>query len=231
MKENNPIGPIPKEKIQILYNCIDIKNFYKVENKRLLREIREKYKIEKDDKVLIFVGRISREKGLHCVIDAMQELNDINIKLVIAGSFLHNVKEKDSYQQYLEQKTNKYADRIIWTGYIDQDELVNLYNIADIAVLPSIWEEPAGLTMLESLACGLPVISTYSGGIPEYVENLAILINRENDITKKLASEIRKTIDNKELYSKEKVEYRINEVKKKYNSERYYNDFKNIMKK
>lgn len=60
-------------------------------------------------------------------------------------------------------------DRILFTGYINNEELPYMYNLANVAVLLSIWDEPAGLTMIEALSCGIPFISTYSGGIPEYI--------------------------------------------------------------
>ena len=51
---------------------------------------------------------------------------------------------------------------------------------ADIAVVPSMWEEPFGLTVLEAMAAGLPLITTRSGGIPEICEGVATIVDREN---------------------------------------------------
>ncbi len=51
---------------------------------------------------------------------------------------------------------------------------------ADIAVVPSMWEEPFGLTVIEAMAAGLPLITTYSGGIPEICNGVAILVDRKH---------------------------------------------------
>ena len=54
--------------------------------------------------------------------------------------------------------------------------------LADIAVLPSMWEEPFGLTIVEAMAAGLPLITTRSGGIPEICEGVATIVDRDNII-------------------------------------------------
>ena len=61
-------------------------------------------------------------------------------------------------------------NNILFTGFVENVKLPDYYNIADIIVLPSICEEAAGLAMIETLACGGALITTYSGGISEYVK-------------------------------------------------------------
>ena len=69
--------------------------------------------------------------------------------------------------------------------------------MADIAVVPSMWEEPFGLTVVEAMAAGLPLITTRSGGIPEICEGVATIIDRE-DIVNNLASAILDLYDHPE---------------------------------
>ena len=66
--------------------------------------------------------------------------------------------------------------------------------MADIAVVPSMWEEPFGLTVVEAMAAGLPLITTHSGGIPEICEGVATIIEREN-IVDNLAAAIQDLYD------------------------------------
>ena len=102
MSDINSIGPIQKEKIKILYNCVDLKLFYKLDDKEKIIQLRNKFGISKEEKIIIFVGRISQEKGLLEVVKSMKFLQSKNIKLVIAGSFWHDAKEKDEYQRNVE---------------------------------------------------------------------------------------------------------------------------------
>ena len=69
--------------------------------------------------------------------------------------------------------------------------------MADIAVLPSMWEEPFGLTVVEAMAAGLPLITTRSGGIPEICEGVATIVEREN-IVDNLAVAIQDLYDHPE---------------------------------
>jgi glycosyltransferase involved in cell wall biosynthesis len=69
--------------------------------------------------------------------------------------------------------------------------------MADIAVVPSMWEEPYGLTVVEAMAAGLPLITTHSGGIPEICEGVATIVEREN-IVDNLAAAIQDLYDHPE---------------------------------
>ncbi len=231
MQADNAIGPVSPDKAMILYNCIDTNQFYKKEE-IATEKIRNKYKIDEDDKIILFVGRISAEKGLSQVINSLSFIKTKQVKLLIAGSFLHNTSEKNDYQIEIEKSSEKFNDKIVWTGYIEAKELVDLYNLADIAVLPSMWEEPAGLTMIEALACGIPVITTRSGGIPEYVKDNAILLDKDDEkISEKIAEKIDEILNDKSYYSRENIEKRCNSINVFYNTDRYYKDFIKLLYK
>ena len=77
----------------------------------------------------------------------------------------------------------------MFTGFINYDQVPSYLKMADIAVVPSMWEEPFGLTVVEAMASGLPLITTRSGGIPEICEGVATIVDREN-IVENLANAI-----------------------------------------
>ena len=71
-------------------------------------------------------------------------------------------------------------DNVVFTGFVNYDQVLSFLKMADIAVVPSMWEEPFGLTVVEAMAAGLPLITTRSGGIPEICEGVATIVEREN---------------------------------------------------
>lgn len=186
---DNPIGPISHDKIRIVYNCVDTKRFCMKEINRQSWQVR--YGINNNQRIILFVGRLSEEKGIDQLLLALDHIENKNYIVLIVGSLMYNNNMKDDYQEKIKQLAEKHKEKVVFTGYISQQELPDIYNLADISVLPSMWNEPAGLTMIESLACGTPVITTRSGGIPEYVEGGAVVLDR-NEI---LPQEIAKNID------------------------------------
>ncbi|MEE0715241.1 MAG: glycosyltransferase [Eubacterium sp.] len=100
-----------------------------------------------------------------------------NIKTIIVGSSKSGTNNIDSYTSDVIVKIKKLGNKVKFTGYIKYKELGNIYNVA---VFPAIWEEPAGLTIIEAMAYKIPVITTYSGGIVEYTDkNSSILCNKD----------------------------------------------------
>lgn len=206
---NNPIGPIPKKKIKILYNAINTNKFKVLNNRNDIKyQIAQKYKFNINDRIILYTGRISPEKGIDKIIDALNYLDDErNFVLLIVGSVSYGDKTvKNDYVKEVIDKAKCFGKKIKFTGYIDQNDLPKIYNAADVAVLPSLWDEPAGLTMLEALACGTPVITTQSGGIPEYVIDDAIVIKRDKMLVKNIALSIDKILKNPKLYREKGIQ-------------------------
>lgn len=227
---DNPIGPVNKKKISILRNCIDVHIFNENNDFGKINDIKRRLKISPTDKIILFSGRLSKEKGIDQLIKAFRVAyqKDQSLKLLIIGSYLHGSNIKTEYQDYLRELSNGLQNRIIYTGYISQLDLKYYYQIAKITVLPSMWDEPAGLTMLESMACGTPVITTYSGGIPEYVEDKAIVLERNQMLVKEIAKKIEYLLQNPDIYNKYSTEG-SSFVVKKYSSEGYVNNLHKII--
>lgn len=178
-----------REKICTVYNGIDTKRFAE-KNEHINRKA---LGIKKDDFVLVFSGRIIPEKGVRQLIEAMRILKGYsNIKLLVMGtSFLGNSTGKSHFVDTLNELSVDIRQNIIFTGYIDYKDVPAYLHLADIAVVPSVWEEPFGLTCIEALAAGLPLITTNKGGIPEITnEGFAELIDVNENFPDTLANTI-----------------------------------------
>lgn len=112
---------------------------------------------------LLFVGRISMEKGLHHAIEVAQQLN---LPLIIAAK-LEQV-DRPYYREYVEPFL---SEDIKWIGEVDEAERNRLMSKAMCFLHPVTWREPFGLTLIEAGACGCPVVAFDKGSIPEVVEN------------------------------------------------------------
>ena len=176
------------DKILTVYNGIDLKNFSAKETCSVRRK---DVGFADDDFVIIYSGRINMEKGVLELIDAMQQLRGYrHIKLmIIGGSFFGNTDEEDYFILRLKERAKALQERIVFTGFIPYKDVPCYLQMADIAVLPSMWDEPFGLTIVEAMAAGVPLIATRSGGIPELCEGVATLVERA-DIVNNLSSAI-----------------------------------------
>lgn len=178
------------DKVNTVHNGIDLQRF----SPHIKCDInREDFGLSPDNFVLLFSGRINKDKGVSELIDAMLKLKDTsNIKLLILGSsFFGDAINEDEFIKSLKSKTRVIADRISFTGFIPYSKMPNYLKLADVAVIPSIWDDPFPTTVLEAQGMGLPIITTYRGGIPEEVtKNNAIMLETDEHLVDHLASAI-----------------------------------------
>ncbi len=223
MRVDSPIGPVPIEHAKILFNCIDTSLFRPIDKEQLTIK-KEDFGIAPDSRVLIFAGRITWEKGIDKILEALDFVKTPNVELLIVGGVMMSSLDKTSYSVKLQEMAKKHKDKIHFTGYIAHDKLPELYNLADIAVLPSMWEEPAGLTMVEAMACGTPVITTKSGGIPEYVGDAGFILERDEDLPRNIAASIDRLLEDSGL-SETLRNKGIERVKRNFDSSNYIDKF------
>lgn len=178
------------DKVNTVHNGIDLQRF----SPHIKCDInREDFGLSPDNFVLLFSGRINKDKGVSELIDAMLKLKDTsNIKLLILGSsFFGDAINEDEFIKSLKSKTRVIADRISFTGFIPYSKMPNYLKLADVAVIPSIWDDPFPTTVLEAQGMGLPIITTYRGGIPEEVtKNNAIMLETDEHLVDHLAAAI-----------------------------------------
>lgn len=178
---------IPEEKVEVIYNGIDLNQYQKTD-----RNIaRKKYGIE--GKYILFVGRISRQKGITHLIDAVKYLpKDIKVVLCASSPDTQEVLEE------VEQKVKLY-DNIIWINrMVGKEEIIELYSNAEVFACPSVYE-PFGIINLEAMACKTPVVASATGGIKEVVvhEETGFLVEPGNP--QELAKYINILLNNKDL--------------------------------
>jgi glycosyltransferase involved in cell wall biosynthesis len=166
---------------------------------------REDYGLKTKDFVLVFSGRVIPEKGIREVILAMNDLKEHrDIKLLIVGdSFYGNEDRKSPFIKELIKLSWDVRNQIVFTGFRPYEEIPALFSIADVAVLPSIWDEPFGLTHIEAMAAGLPIITTNNGGVPETVTpDCAIMLDVNEQLPQRIAEAV---LDLKEHPEKRKM--------------------------
>lgn len=181
---------VPLNKIETVHNGINLTNFSR---KSTTCVNREQMGFSEDDFVMIYSGRVNQEKGVSELIDAMLSIKNISdIKLmIIGGSFFGNTSRDDDFIQSLKKRAEIIKEKIVFTGFLPYNLMPDYYQISDIAVIPSIWDDPFPTTELEAQAMGLPIITTVRGGIPEEVsEKNAILLETDNNFVDSLASAI-----------------------------------------
>lgn len=208
----------------VLRNCVDQQRFQEEVCEDEIRKLKLKYDIADNEKVLLFTGRLTREKGIKEILLSLKKLKNQNYKLLVVGSFFFGTEVKNAFEEELEEIIQDIKDKVIFTGFISYDEIQKVYAIADIATLPSVWDDPAPLTIIESLSCGLPIVTTNSGGIPEYVNDKCAIINkRDENLIENLSRSIDKLIENNEL--REAMGKESLRLAKELNLDNYYLNF------
>lgn len=191
---------VDKSKICIIPNGIDIREFKNLPPKGTFRK---KYSIDDNEKIILYLGRIDKIKGIDLLIDAFSDLvnEGINAKLVIIGP------NSDYLPLLKEQSANlEVEDKILFTGPLYGHDKIEAYVDSDVYALPSRYETFPN-TVLEAAACGTPVIITDRCGIMDIVEGKlgSVVKFDKNDLKQKfvelLDDECFTTSANKNVYS------------------------------
>lgn len=219
----------PQECVIPLENAIHIEDFTKEITKNEKNKLKNKYNILDNDIVINFCGRTIEEKGVRHLIQAFKQMKNVQkCKLMIVGNCNYAKQVKTPFEEELFEIAKDMKDRIIFTGFIPNKELYKIHNISNIAVIPSIFEEPFGLTVIEAMASGLPLVTSDAGAIPDIVDNdNAFIIKRDINFIDNLSKSLDKLVENKNL--REQMGNHSKELVQIYDTPNYYNNFCQIL--
>ncbi len=178
---------IEEDKIAVIYNGIDETRWRPIVDEKILK----KYHIKKP--YILFVGRLSKQKGIFNLLKAFKLLSD-KASLVLVTGKPDERKVVDEFEKAINEVGN-----VVWINKMLKDEeLIPLYTMASVFVCPSIYE-PFGIVNLEAMATETPVVAFKTGGIPELVVDgeTGILV-RPGDV-KELANALEYVLKNPEI--------------------------------
>ncbi|QFT87901.1 Spore coat protein SA [Bacillus sp. THAF10] len=195
--------PEADSKLKVVYSGVNLDEYPPVwtkQGQKIRDEYRKKYKIE-NKKVILFVGRITKNKGTHFLITAFKAIakRHPDAVLVIAGGKWFSDNGINHYIRYLRNLAEPLGDKVIFTNFIPANEISNIFLMSDIFVCPSQWQEPLARVHYEAFAAGIPVITTNRGGNAEVVSHQETgYVIDEYDQVREFAKGIHYSLNNNE---------------------------------
>lgn len=182
-KEALIIEGVKPNRISVIPAGIDCEKFTPVAKNMLTVK---RLDIPEDKIKILFAGRLVREKGIFDLLKAFSAVlkTSQNIELLIVGSGPEDMRMEIAWLLAML----KIGDKVKFLGSIRYADMPQIHNLADIFCLPSIetktWAEQFGYSMVEAMACGKPVVSTWTGSIPEVVKHrvTGILVEPNNPV-------------------------------------------------
>ena len=217
--------------IQVLYNSIELNNFRYNVNARA--SLRERWGLQDKDFTFMYVGRISREKGLYELVNAFKKLAEYyeNISLVVVGDASYNGFGINNYYKSIISLAEGCKAQIIFLGKQPNENIPSIMSAADCIVIPTITEEAFGMVAVEAMACQRPLIVTNSGGLVEVVDEKCALIADKNNIIDELFEKMQMIcVDNSIVKNMGLNGYRRVKSIADFHIANYYMNFINILK-
>ena len=142
--------------MEVVYNAIETNGAYD----------EEKYKIHKDEKIVLFLGRITMQKGPEYFLAAAKKVLEVmeNVKFVMAGS-------GDMIRRTIEMAASMgIGHKVLFTGFLRGGDVDRVFKMADLYVMPSV-SEPFGIAPLEAMSHDVPVLISKQSGVSEVINH------------------------------------------------------------
>ncbi|HEY6988379.1 MAG TPA: glycogen synthase [Bryobacteraceae bacterium] len=155
--------PVAPERVHVIYNGIDLDEYKQTSSTAAL----DKYGVDTGSPYVLFVGRITRQKGVTHLVDAIRYLPPSTQIVLCAGA--PDTPEIAAEMREKVEEARAYNPHIVWIEkMVSKPEVIELYSHAQIFCCPSVYE-PFGIINLEAMACKAPVVASATGGITEVV--------------------------------------------------------------
>lgn len=199
---------LPEDKLIMIPNGVNIQQ-YTANKGGDLESFRRRF-ASSGEKMVLFVGRLVYEKGIHIFVNAVPKvLEKVDAKFIVVG----NGYMKKSLSNLVEGMG--LADKVVFTGFVDDETLRKLQICADVSVVPSLFE-PFGIVALEAMAAKTPVVVSDTGGLAEIVEHDVTGVKVYPEDPDSLAWGIQKVLLDKD-YAEKIRDNAYKRVQQKYN--------------
>jgi len=216
LKNNLLAKRLPLEESRVIYQGIPIEQF----------PLKENPGIKNTPTKILYAGQLHPYKGVHTIFEALSILEKGNklgpCSLTIVG------KGTEEYTQKLQGLAATLSMPVEFKGLVPHVSLPEIYREMDVFIFPSIWEEPFGLTHLEAMSSGLPVISTANGGQGEFLENGENSLTFAPDDPKDLALQLERLLGDDKLFKDLSEKGRLT-VEKKFTFSRYVDELEALL--
>jgi alpha-maltose-1-phosphate synthase len=157
---------VPPQKVRVIHNGIDLQQYRPKPDPSVLAE----HGIQPDVPYVLFVGRITRQKGIIHLVNAVRHFHR-GVQVVLCAGAPDTPEIATEMTQAVERARAESPHPIVWIQeMLPKEKVITLYTHAAIFVCPSVYE-PFGIINLEAMACETPVVASSVGGIPEVVEH------------------------------------------------------------